>query len=71
MNENLESENSSRLSYPMSIDTIIGVEDGIDEATTPMGMIKSAPLGIFFLLFFSAISAIFIKRNPPVSDRIN
>ena len=50
---------------------IIGVEDGIDEATTPMGMIKSAPLGIFFLLFFSAISAIFIKRNPPVSDRIN
>ena len=50
---------------------IIGVEDGIDEATTPMGMIKSAPLGIFFLLFFSAIAAIFIKRNPPVSDRIN
>ena len=50
---------------------IIGVEDGIDEATTPMGMIKSAPLGIFFLLFFSAISAIFIKRNPPVSYRIN
>ena len=50
---------------------IIGVEDGIDEATTPMGMIKSAPLGIFFLIFFSAISAIFIKRNPPVSDRIN
>ena len=37
---------------------IIGVEDGIDEATTPMGMIKSAPLGIFFLLFFSAISCL-------------
>ena len=50
---------------------IIGVEDGIDEATTPMGMIKSSPWGILFLLFFSAISAIFIKRNPPVSDRIN
>ena len=50
---------------------IIGVEDGIDEATTPLGMIKSAPLGIIFLLFFSAISAIFIKRNPQVSDRIN
>ena len=50
---------------------IIGVEDGIDEATTPMGMIKSSPWGIFFLLFFSAIAAIFIKRNPPVSDRIN
>ena len=50
---------------------IIGVEDGIDEATTPMGMIKSSPWGILFLLFFSAIAAIFIKRNPPVSDRIN
>ena len=50
---------------------IIGVEDGIDEATTPMGMIKSSPWGILFLLLFSAIAAIFIKRNPPVSDRIN
>ena len=50
---------------------IIGVVEGIDEATTTMGMIKSSPWGILFLLLFSAIATIFIKRNPPVSDRIN
>ena len=50
---------------------IVGIEEGVDQSTTPMGLLKSTPWGILFIFIFAALGAIFIKKNPPVSDRIN
>ena len=50
---------------------IVGIEQGIEEGTTPLGILKSTPWGTLFIAIFAAIASLFIKKNPPVSDRIN
>ena len=51
--------------------TIEGVEKGIDDSTTPMGLIKSSPWGLLFLALLSLLTAAFIKKNKEISDRVN
>ena len=51
--------------------TIEGVEKGIDDSTTPMGLIKSSPWGLLFLALLSLLTAAFIKKNREISDRVN
>ena len=50
---------------------IVGIEQSIEEGTTPLGILKSTPWGTLFIAIFAAIASLFIKKNPPVSDRIN
>ena len=50
---------------------IVGIEQGIEEGTTPLGILKSPPWGTLFIAIFALIASLFIKKNPPVSDRIN
>lgn len=50
---------------------IIGIEQGIEEGTTPLGILKSTPWGTLFIAIFAAIASLIIKKNKPVSDRIN
>ena len=50
---------------------IVGIEQGIEEGTTPLGILKSTPWGTLFIAIFALIASLFIKKNPPVSDRIN
>ena len=57
---------------PEAIDAaIVGIEEGIDNSTTPVGILKSSPWGILFIFIFAAIGSLFIKENQPISDRIN
>ena len=51
--------------------TIEGVEKGIDDSTTPMGLIKSSPWGLLFFALLSLLTAAFIKKNREISDRVN
>ena len=51
--------------------TIEGVEKGIDDSTTPMGLIKSSPWGLLFLALLSLLTSAFIKKNREISDRVN
>ena len=50
---------------------IVGIEQGIEEGTTPLGILKSTPWGTLFIAIFAAIASLIIKKNKPVSDRIN
>ena len=52
-------------------ETIIGIEKGIDEGATISGVLKNSPIGIIVILIFALIASIFVKKNEPVSDRIN
>ena len=47
------------------------IEKSIDENTSPMGIIKATPWGLLFIFIVAAITSIFVKKNEPVSDRIN
>ena len=51
--------------------TIEGVEKGIDDSTTPMGLIKSSPWGLLILALLSLLTSAFIKKNREISDRVN
>lgn len=51
--------------------SISAIEEGIKSSTTASGILKSSPWGLLFLVAFSLFTAIFIKRNEPVSDRVN
>ena len=50
---------------------IVGIEQWIEEGTTPLGILKSTPWGTLFIAIFAAIASLIIKKNKPVSDRIN
>ena len=52
-------------------EAIIGIEKGIDEGATISGVLKNSPIGIIVILVFALIASIFVKKNEPVSDRIN
>ena len=52
-------------------EAIIGIEKGIDEGATISGVLKNSPIGIIVILIFALIASIFVKKNEPVSDRIN
>lgn len=47
------------------------IEKSIEENTSPIGIIKATPWGLLFVFILAAISSIFVKKNEPVSDRIN
>ena len=47
------------------------MKKSIDENTSPMGIIKATPWGLLFIFIVAAITSIFVKKNEPVSDRIN
>ena len=47
------------------------IEKSIDENTSPMGIIKATPWGLLFIFIVAAFTSIFVKKNEPVSDRIN
>ena len=51
--------------------SIPAIEEGIKNSTTASGILKSSPWGLGFVGIFSLFTAIFIKRNEPVSDRMN
>ncbi|HIF84693.1 MAG TPA: DUF4199 domain-containing protein [Flavobacteriaceae bacterium] len=51
--------------------SIPAIEEGIKNSTTVSGILKSSPLGFLFMGLVSLFTAIFIKRNEPVSDRMN
>jgi hypothetical protein len=51
--------------------TIEGVEQGIEDSTTPLGLIKSSPWGLLFIALLSLLTAAFIKKNKEISDRVN
>jgi len=51
--------------------SIPAIEEAIKNSTTPSGILKSSPWGLLFVGLFSLFTAIFIKRNEPVSDRMN
>tara|TARA_S200000501_G_scaffold371636_1_gene415103 strand:+ start:1697 stop:2251 length:555 start_codon:yes stop_codon:yes gene_type:complete len=51
--------------------TIEGVEKGIDDNTTAIGLIKSSPYGLLFIALLSLLTSLFIKKNKEISDRIN
>jgi hypothetical protein len=51
--------------------SIPAIEEAIKNSTTASGILKSIPWGLGFIGFFSLFTAIFIKRNEPVSDRMN
>ena len=51
--------------------TIEGVEKGIEDSTSPLGLIKSSPWGLLFIALLSLLTAAFIKKNKEISDRIN
>ena len=50
---------------------MVEIENSVMESTTPAGIIKSSPWGIVAIFIFAVIASIFIKKNEPVSDRIN
>ena len=52
-------------------EAIIGIEKSIDEGATISGVLKNSPIGIIVILVFALIASIFVKKNEPVSDRIN
>tara|TARA_B100000902_G_scaffold2577_1_gene3297 strand:+ start:9166 stop:9720 length:555 start_codon:yes stop_codon:yes gene_type:complete len=47
------------------------IEKSIEENTSAVGIIKATPWGLLFVFVLAAISSIFVKKNEPVSDRIN
>ena len=47
------------------------IEKSIEENTSAMGIIKATPWGLLFVFILAAISSIFVKKNEPVSDRMN
>ena len=47
------------------------IEKSIEENTSPIGIIKATPWGLLFVFILAAIASIFVKKNEPVSDRIN
>ena len=51
--------------------SMVEIENSVMESTTPAGIIKSSPWGIVAIFIFAVIASIFIKKNEPVSDRIN
>ena len=51
--------------------SIPGIEENIKKSTTVSGILKSSPWVLLFVGIFSLFTAIFIKRNEPVSDRMN
>ena len=51
--------------------SIVEIENSVMESTTPAGILKSAPWGVIIIFIFALIASIFIKKNEPVSDRIN
>ena len=51
--------------------TVEGVEKGIDDNTTAIGLIKSSPYGLLFIALLSLLTSLFIKKNKEISDRIN
>ena len=51
--------------------SIVEIEKSVMESTTPAGILKSAPWGVIIIFIFALIASIFIKKNEPVSDRIN
>ena len=51
--------------------SIPAIEEAIINSTTASGILKSSPWGLLFVGLFSLFTAIFIKRNEPVSDRMN
>ena len=51
--------------------SIPAIEEGIKNSTTASGILKSSPWGVLFMGLFSLLTAIFIKRNEPVSDRMH
>ena len=51
--------------------SIEGVEEAIKNSTTASGILISSPWGLLLLGLFSLITAIFIKKNETISDRIN
>ena len=51
--------------------SIVEIENSVKDSTTPAGILKSSPWGILFIFIFALIASIFIKKNEPVSDRIN
>ena len=51
--------------------TIEGVEKGIEDNTTAVGLIKSSPYGLLFIALLSLLTSLFIKKNKEISDRIN
>ena len=46
-------------------------EQDFEEQFSPMGLIKSAPLGVLGIFIFSLIVSIFVKKEEPFSDRVN
>ena len=55
---------------PLNNEELI-IEKSIEENTSPIGIIKATPWGLLFVFILAAISSIFVKKNEPVSDRIN
>ena len=50
---------------------VIEIEKGVEQQATPMGIIKATPWALLFMFIFALIVSIFVKKNEPVSDRIN
>ena len=50
---------------------VIEIEKGVEQQATPMGIIKATPWALLFMLIFALIVSIFVKKNEPVSDRMN
>ena len=50
---------------------VIEIEKGVEQQSTPMGIIKATPWALLFMLIFALIVSIFVKKNEPVSDRMN
>ena len=51
--------------------SMVEIENSVMESTSPSGILKSSPWGVLIIFIFAVIASIFIKKNEPISDRIN
>jgi len=51
--------------------SMVEIENSVMESTSPSGILKSSPWGVLIMFLFAVIASIFIKKNEPISDRIN
>ena len=50
---------------------VIEIEKGVEQQSSPMGILKATPWALLFTFIFALIASFFVKKNEPVSDRIN
>ena len=50
---------------------VIEIEKGVEQQSSPMGILKATPWALLFTFIFALIVSFFVKKNEPVSDRIN